>query len=271
MKFLLVYIREAHPDDGWTMAVNEQEGIHVVDPTTYQQRQAVAETACSELHLDFPAVVDGLDNRVGTTYAGWPDRIYVINSNGTIGYKSDPGPWGFDPDALAGYLKNTVGAPGAADKSVPAAAAVPSLPAVGQPSPELQATGIDDKPISLAALRGKTILIDFWATWCPPCRAAIPDLKQLYGTFHPKGLEIVGVSLDGASTGTDITAVKDFVRHSSLHWPQICDGKGWDSPIAAQFGVTSLPTTVLVGKDGRVIASGLSGAALESAIRASVG
>jgi peroxiredoxin len=266
---MLVYIREAHPIDGWVMPENQEAGIQVTDPTTLQERQAVAETACTKLHLDFPAVVDRLDNQVGTAYAGWPDRIYVIRADGKVGFKSEPGPWGFEPDDLAGYLKTTVGPPAAGAAAPAPGLPVAALPQAGHPAPSIDAPGLSGGRVSLAAFKGKVTLVDFWATWCRGCVESMTALKALYTHYHPAGLEIVGVTLDGAPA-TDQATVRRFVTEKAIPWPQVYDGKAWDSPIAASYGLTALPETILVGPDGNVIGVGLTGADLDKAIAAAL-
>ncbi len=93
--FFLVYIREAHPTDGWRMGLNDRAGIEIRDPRTYGERVKVAAQACSALKLTLPALVDGMDNVVNRQYAAWPDRVYVVNVDGRIVVKAAPGPRGF--------------------------------------------------------------------------------------------------------------------------------------------------------------------------------
>jgi hypothetical protein len=103
-KFLLVYIREAHPSDGWQIPQNVRDGIEIAQPKTDDARAKVAVTCLEHLKLTLPCVVDGVDNRVGTAYAGWPDRFYIVGTDGKIICKSDPGPRGFSVPELTGKL-----------------------------------------------------------------------------------------------------------------------------------------------------------------------
>ncbi len=113
---------------------------------------------------------------------------------------------------------------------------------------DLKFTAVDGKEVDLAKLRGKVVLIDFWATWCPPCRAEVPHVVELYKKFHDQGLEIVGISLD-----KDKTTMLDFTANHGMTWPQYFDGKGWDNAISSSFGISEIPTMLLVGKDGKVV------------------
>lgn len=95
--FLLVYVREAHPDDGWKMVSNERQGVAVAQPKQYEERVAVCQQFCKKLQPRMTVVVDDLDDRVGGTYSGMPARLYVLDSQGRIAYKSGRGPFGFKP------------------------------------------------------------------------------------------------------------------------------------------------------------------------------
>ena len=97
-------------------------------------------------------------------------------------------------------------------------------------------------------MRGKVVLIDFWATWCPPCRAEVPDVVAAYKKFHDQGFEVVGISLDH-----DKDTLLNFTSRHEMAWPQYFDGQGWDNAISSSFGVQQIPTMVLLGKDGKPI------------------
>jgi thiol-disulfide isomerase/thioredoxin len=113
---------------------------------------------------------------------------------------------------------------------------------------DLKYTSVDGKSIDLSKMRGKVVLVDFWATWCPPCRAEVPDVVATYQKYHDKGFEIVGVSLD-----SDKSALLAFTKDHGMTWPQYFDGKGWDNKVSSSFGIDSIPAMWLVGKDGKVI------------------
>jgi alkylhydroperoxidase family enzyme len=98
--FLAVYVREAHPTDGWRMASNDAAGVAVKQPRLLNERESVAKTCCSSLKISMPLVVDEMDDRVGHAYSGMPDRLYLIDRKGRIAYKSGRGPFGFKPGEL---------------------------------------------------------------------------------------------------------------------------------------------------------------------------
>ncbi|MFL5241702.1 MAG: deiodinase-like protein [Gemmataceae bacterium] len=99
-EFLAIYVREAHPTDGWRMASNDRAGISVKQPTSQNERTDVAKKCCSSLEITWPVLVDDLDDKVGHAYSGMPDRLYVIDADGKVAYKSGRGPFGFKPGEL---------------------------------------------------------------------------------------------------------------------------------------------------------------------------
>jgi thiol-disulfide isomerase/thioredoxin len=113
---------------------------------------------------------------------------------------------------------------------------------------DLKFTALDGTAVDLSKLRGKVVLVDFWATWCGPCRAETPNVVAAYQKYHGMGFEIVGISLD-----QDKDAVQKYVADNKMPWPQYFDGKGWDSLIGKRFGIDSIPAMWLVGKDGKVV------------------
>ena len=137
-----------------------------------------------------------------------------------------------------------------------------SKPISGQPAPEVSLPGMDGKMLRLADLKGSVVLIDFWASWCGPCRRNNPHLVKLYKKYHGKGLEILGVSLD--ENGQDW---RGAVQQDGLGWLQVNDNKGWSAASAASYGVDAIPVSFLVGKDGVVRGVDLVGWELESAIK----
>lgn len=98
--FLLIYVREAHPTDGWAMKSNEKVGVAVAQPTTFAERKSVAEQCAAKLNPSIPLLVDDISDTVGNAYSGMPARLYVIDTNGKVAYKSGRGPFGFKPEEM---------------------------------------------------------------------------------------------------------------------------------------------------------------------------
>jgi hypothetical protein len=98
--FFVVYIKEAHPEDGWVLASNREQEIAVTDPTTDPERAGVAEACAARLQVRMPVLIDGIDNEVARQYGGWPDRLYLIGKDGRVAFQGDEGPFGFKPEEL---------------------------------------------------------------------------------------------------------------------------------------------------------------------------
>ena len=107
--FFVVYIREAHPSDIWQMAANERDKVVYQSPQNTKERIDLANVCVKNLGIEMPALVDEFDNSTDTAYTGWPDRLYVIDRDGTIAYKSAPGPFGFKPDDMERVLVDVLG------------------------------------------------------------------------------------------------------------------------------------------------------------------
>jgi thiol-disulfide isomerase/thioredoxin len=124
------------------------------------------------------------------------------------------------------------------------------LESVGKPF-ELEFTeAIKGSTISMKDLRGKVVVIDFWATWCGPCVAEMPNMKKLYAKYRDKGVEFIGVSLDMPNGGLE--KLKEFVEKNEIAWPQYYQGKGWDSDFSKSWGINSIPCVFLVDQEGKL-------------------
>ena len=131
-----------------------------------------------------------------------------------------------------------------------------------QLAPEISLPGVKDKPVTLSSLKGKVVLIDFWASWCGPCRAAIPGVVKLYQKYKDQGFEVFGVSIDSKKT--------DWIRaiaQDKITYTQVNDTAGWYSPVAEKYGVNAIPNTFLLDKSGKVVAINLEDEELENKIK----
>ncbi|POY37635.1 hypothetical protein C3L50_13760 [Flavobacterium alvei] len=115
--------------------------------------------------------------------------------------------------------------------------------------------------VSLKESLGKITIVDFWASWCGPCRAENPNMVALYKDFHSKGLNIIGVSLD-----KDAAKWKEAIAKDKLVWTQVSHLKYWDEPIAAQYQVQVIPAPFILDASGKLIAKDLKGEALRAKI-----
>jgi peroxiredoxin len=134
--------------------------------------------------------------------------------------------------------------------------------AEGQPAPEINLPSPSGEYIKLSSLKGKVVLIDFWASWCSPCRRENPNVVRLYNKYNKNGFEIYGVSLD-----KEKSKWVQAIDADKLTWTHVSDLRYWNSVAAKDYGVSGIPFTVLLDKDGKVIATGLRGASLESKLK----
>jgi peroxiredoxin len=130
---------------------------------------------------------------------------------------------------------------------------------MGQPAPEISLPTPEGEELSLSDLRGKVVLIDFWASWCKPCRAENPVVVQAYNQYKDQGFEILGVSLDRSKE-----AWLQAIEKDGLTWPHVSDLQFWNSAAAKEYGVSAIPYTVLVDREGNVIAERLRGGSLNA-------
>ncbi len=119
---------------------------------------------------------------------------------------------------------------------------------------DLKFTAVDGREVDLAKMRGKVVLIDFWATWCGPCVVELPNVMKAYEKLHPKGFEIVGISLD-----SDKSKLEAFTKEHNMPWVQFFDGQGWKNEISSRFGIRSIPAMWLVDKKGMVVSTSVRG------------
>lgn len=132
---------------------------------------------------------------------------------------------------------------------------------IGTKLPDFSEKDIAGKSFSLANYKGKVVLLDFWATWCGPCRAELPNVLDAYKQYHGRGFEIMGVSLDKEKSKLD-----EFTKSNNMSWQQYFDGEGWGNKLAQQFGISSIPATFLLDRNGVIIAKDLRGEQLSEAI-----
>lgn len=133
---------------------------------------------------------------------------------------------------------------------------------VGMVAPEIDLPDPSGKNIALSSLKGKVVLIDFWASWCGPCRKEMPNVVAAYKKYKSKGFEIYGVSLD-----KEMSKWVEAIKKDGITWIQVSDLKYWDCVAAKAYNIQGIPFTVLLDKEGKVIAKDLRGAALEAKLK----
>jgi thiol-disulfide isomerase/thioredoxin len=124
---------------------------------------------------------------------------------------------------------------------------------VGQPFELTFDDAATGKPIDLQKdFKGKVVVVDFWATWCGPCVAEMPNMKKLYAEFHEKGVEFIGVSLDAPEANQGKEKLLAFVRKNDVPWPQYYQGNGWESTFSKGWGIDSIPQMFVIDANGKL-------------------
>ncbi len=136
----------------------------------------------------------------------------------------------------------------------------------GSPAPEISLPDPDGNTVTLSSFKGKVVLIDFWASWCNPCRKENPNMVRIYNKYHSRGFEILGVSLDKTKESW-VKAIAD----DKLSWTHCSDLKFWQSEAALTYNVSAVPYTVLIDREGKIIAKGLRGDELEARLEKILG
>ena len=137
---------------------------------------------------------------------------------------------------------------------------------VGAQFPDFNEKDVAGKPLSIASYKGKVVLVDFWATWCPPCRMELPNVIAAYKKYHDQGFEIIGVSLD-----QDQAKLTGFTKSMNMTWRQYFDGQGWGNKLAVKYGIESIPATYLLDGNGKIIGRDLRGGDLMQAVAKALG
>lgn len=120
---------------------------------------------------------------------------------------------------------------------------------------------LDGNPLSIEKFKGKVVLLDFWATWCRPCIAEMPNVKRLYDQYQKEGFEIIGISLDQQKA-----ALESYIKRNEIKWPQFFDGLAWNNEIAQRYKVRSIPATYLLDRNGKIRYKSVRGPELARAV-----
>lgn len=127
--------------------------------------------------------------------------------------------------------------------------------AIGKPFELAFNDAVTGSAVDMKGLKGKVVVIDFWATWCGPCVAEMPRMKELYGKYKDQGVEFIGVSLDQPEEDGGLDALKKFVAEKEVPWPQYYQGKGWESDFSRSWGINAIPAMFVVDQEGNLFST----------------
>jgi peroxiredoxin len=230
-------------------------------PAYQAARQAKDEAMAKSIEAQAKIIDKALDDSVYApfirTHSQSPLVLYVLQTYA----KNDPDAPAIRSlfDGLSPAVKSSNGGNAFADKL--AIAAKTSIGAMAMNFTQNDTTG---KPVSLSAFRGKYVLVDFWASWCGPCRAENPNVVSAYTKYHPKGFNILSVSLDRPG---DKDKWLKAIYADKLDWTHVSDLQFWQNAVAVQYGVGSIPQNFLIDPKGKIIGKGLRGDELEKKLR----
>ena len=183
-----------------------------------------------------------------------------------------------EPAAVEPQLKKLLGSPNEAVAKM--AQGRLNVRAAYRTPMEMSFTAVDGREVDLKRLRGKVVLIDFWATWCGPCIAELPNVKKVYADYHARGFEVVGIALEEGKLAPGDTPAQrteklakakkvlvDFAVKSELPWPQHFDGQYWQNEISTRYAIFAIPAMFLLDQDGKVVSTNARGDLLEQEVK----
>jgi thiol-disulfide isomerase/thioredoxin len=217
------------------------ESARLNDPNANEdQKLQIRMSGLQRLANGLPETQDAFEKSVLALQKDFPKRPEVYQAMMMLLQRSE----GDKAKSIAKLITDSPDAP--EEMKQMAQGTLKRMDAIGKPV-EIKYTAVDGRAVDVAGLKGKVVLIDFWATWCGPCMGELPNVKAAYAKLHDKGFEIVGISFD-----SDKAALEKTLKEKEMTWPQYFDGKQWQNKYGQEFGINSIPTMWLIDKQGNL-------------------
>ncbi len=220
------------------VAVIDQAQANMTDDQKLQLKiNAIQKRAMEKRSQGLPAVLKEFETGIRELIKENPNRpdlwqaLFIVAQNG-------------DPETAKRVLADIIDSKADEETIGRAKGILKAMGAVGRPL-EISFTALDGRQVDIQKMKGKVILVDFWASWCGPCMASLPDVIDLYKKNHEKGFEIVGINLD-----KNRKAIETTLEKYEIPWPQYFDGAGWGNKISMEYNVSAIPAMWLVDKKG---------------------
>jgi thiol-disulfide isomerase/thioredoxin len=227
--------------DTWKTALNGLlQDTNASDDDRFDARMDLAQSIQLDPKLDGKSRETGYEQALRQLIKEFPQRDEPLEQLVNLAAESE------NDDEARSIATEVLAAPVSDSVKAKANAILDRLQNVGKPL-DIKFTALDGRQVDLTQVKGKVILVDFWATWCGPCVGEIPEVKEAYDKFHPKGFEVVGISFD-----SDKSRLQDFIKTHDMPWPQYFDGKDWQNKFGVQYGINAIPTMWLVDKNGNL-------------------
>jgi thiol-disulfide isomerase/thioredoxin len=229
-------------DTNNTARLETLEADRLKDPKlSDEERLQIRMAGMQKLMMGLPGTMDELEKAARGLQKDFPKQDEPYQLLMMVAEQSTP-------EKSKAIAQEIVDGPGPGKIKEAAQGLLTRMEAVGKPV-EIKFTALDGREVDVTKMPGKVVLIDFWATWCGPCVAEIPHVKEAYEKLHSQGFEIVGISFDNAK---DKEKLEGFVAKQKMEWPQYFDGKGWENKYGQQYAIHGIPTMWLVDKKGNL-------------------
>lgn len=227
--------------------------LHEQEWALSKQEENAADAERTTLNLKINAIKEQIDKKTAEFVTGHPGSAYsikLITEMTFMGEYSEAAPL---------YEKLNAKAKQTADgQKIAERLKVMKRSAVGMQVLDFTQNNTEGKPVKINDFKGKYVLIDFWASWCHPCRAENPNVLKAYNRYKDKNFTVVGVSLDDKAENW-----KKAILDDNMPWTQLSDLKGWKNEVSTYYGINGIPSTLLIGPDGKIIAKNLRGRSLD--------